>query len=69
MLVHLNTHGSITSWEAIKKYGITRLAARIFTIRKRLDYTNADREIKTHMMASVDGKYYAKYVLIAKAKR
>ncbi len=30
---HLQEKGSITSWEAIKEYGITRLSAVIFTLR------------------------------------
>ncbi|MBR4377320.1 MAG: helix-turn-helix domain-containing protein [Bacilli bacterium] len=31
---HLIKHGSITSWEAIQKYGATRLSAIIFNLRK-----------------------------------
>ena len=31
---HLQQNSSITSWEAIKNYGITRLAAIIFNLRK-----------------------------------
>lgn len=31
---HLQTFGSITSWEAIKEYGITRLSAVIFDLRQ-----------------------------------
>ena len=32
---HLLEHGSITSWEAIEKYGATRLSAIIFNLRKK----------------------------------
>ena len=32
---HLNDYGSITSLEAIKDYGIMRLASRISDLRKR----------------------------------
>lgn len=32
---HLIDFGSITTWEAIQEYGITRLSARIFDIKKR----------------------------------
>ena len=35
VLEHLKKHGSITSWQAIQKYGITRLSARIFELRKQ----------------------------------
>ncbi len=34
ILWHLKTYGHITSYEAIKEYGITRLAAIIFNHRK-----------------------------------
>lgn len=32
---HLIEKGSITTWEAIKEYGATRLSAIIFNLRKR----------------------------------
>ncbi len=35
VLDHLNTHGSITSWEAIKIYGITRVSEYIFSMRDK----------------------------------
>lgn len=35
ILNHLLANESITSWEAIKKYGCTRLSARIFELRKK----------------------------------
>jgi len=34
ILNHLEENGGITSWEAIKEYGITRLSAVIFRLRK-----------------------------------
>lgn len=34
ILKHLEDFGSITTWEAYKDYGITRLSDRIFTLRK-----------------------------------
>lgn len=38
---HLKRHGSITSWEAIKEYGITRLSAVIFDLRNNgIDITD-----------------------------
>ena len=33
VLWHLNKYGSITSWEAIKEYGATRLSAIIYNLR------------------------------------
>ncbi len=34
VLAHLWDYGEITSWEAIKEYGITRISAVIFNLRK-----------------------------------
>lgn len=34
ILIHLKEHNGITSWEAIKEYGCTRLSARIHELRK-----------------------------------
>jgi len=33
ILIHLQMHGSITSWEAIQKFRATRLSAVIHTLR------------------------------------
>lgn len=35
VLKHINRYGKITSMKAFQKYGITRLAARIYTLRKK----------------------------------
>tara|TARA_R110002051_G_scaffold218455_1_gene282301 strand:+ start:102 stop:419 length:318 start_codon:yes stop_codon:yes gene_type:complete len=35
VLWHLQNKGNITSWEAIKEYGATRLSAIIFNLRRR----------------------------------
>jgi hypothetical protein len=35
ILCHLELEGSITSWEAIQEYGVTRLSAIIFNLRKK----------------------------------
>lgn len=32
--IHLQKKGSITSWEAIKLYGCTRLSAKIYNLRE-----------------------------------
>lgn len=37
VLEHLQTHGTLTSWEAIDLYGETRLAAKVFELRKHHD--------------------------------
>lgn len=62
VLEHLKKNGSITSMEAIKKFGATRLSAIIYDLRYRDGY-----DIVTHMMEGTNryGKTsrYAKYVL------
>lgn len=35
IMLHLEEKGSITSWEAIKEYGATRLSAIIFQLRHK----------------------------------
>lgn len=35
VLKYLQDFGSITSWEAIKEFGATRLSAIVFVLRKR----------------------------------
>lgn len=32
---HLKEYKSITSWEAIQEYGITRISAYIYNLRKK----------------------------------
>ena len=61
VLKHLKEKGNITSWEAIQKYGATRLSAIIFNLKDK------GYDINTLM---IDGKdrfgnesRYAKYVL------
>lgn len=34
ILKHLQDYGTITTWEAIKEYGCTRLSDRIYTLKK-----------------------------------
>ena len=46
ILRHLKDYGSITTWEAIQEYGITRLSARIKDI-KDMGYTITDEWLST----------------------
>ena len=59
--LHLLEKGSITSWEAIKEYGATRLSAIIYNLRKR------DMNIRNERVDFVDRfgrkSHYVKYVL------
>lgn len=60
ILKHLKKHGSITSMEAFKKYGVTRLSGIIYQLRD-------DNNIKT-IMIETKNRYgnrvnYGKYIL------
>lgn len=35
IMIHLHDYGEITSWEAIKEYGITRLSDLIYKLRNQ----------------------------------
>ena len=62
VLRHIKKYGSITSMEAFEKYGITRLSARIYNLRR-------EHNIVTIMRTSVN-RYgnevnFAEYRLVA----
>ena len=52
VLWHLQNNGTITSWEAIKEYGITRLAARVFYLKE----DGHDIETETKQVETKFGK-------------
>lgn len=55
---HLNTFKSITSWEAITKYRITRLSAYILILRKK------GMRIKSKRMeGGLNKNWYTKYTI------
>jgi hypothetical protein len=61
VLQHLKENKSITSWEAIKEYGCTRLADVIFRLKD--SYTiNTDMVDSTNRFG--DKVRYAKYILV-----
>lgn len=61
VLKHLKVKGSITSMEAFKLYGATRLSAIIFTLRKRgYDITTEDGSCVDRYGHTCN---YAKYIL------
>jgi hypothetical protein len=60
ILNHLLKYGSITSWEAIQVYRITRLAHQIYVLRK------GGLFIKSIPMESSNNQQFVKYVLVTK---
>lgn len=61
VLAHLREHGSITSLEAIKEYGATRLSAIIFELRA--EGYDIDTDFETSKNRYGDKVTYARYVL------
>ena len=62
VLAHLKKHKKITSWEAIKRYNITRLAAIIYDLgyeHNILSLRNRD---------PLSGKWFATYTYIGERK-
>ena len=67
VLAHLIEHGSITSIEAIQKYGCTRLSAMIFKFRARgYEIETVDRVVKNRYGNTTT---YAEYILKAKPEK
>ena len=61
VLRHLKDYGSITSWEAITEYGITRISAVIHRLRK--DGYKISTEFKTSQNRYGDKVSYGVYKL------
>jgi hypothetical protein len=61
ILRHLKDYNSITTWEAIQEYGITRLSARIFDI-KDMGY-KIKSEIETATNRYGETVNYKRYIL------
>mgnify|MGYP003660608996 CR=1 FL=1 len=66
VLWHLKNYGSITSWQAIKEYGATRLSAIIFNHRKEgYDITSSPMQVKTRFGRN---SKIAKYIYVPPPK-
>ena len=61
VLRHLKDYGSITQWEAIRDYGIMRLGARIWDLKKQGHVISTERE--TGVNRYNEKTHYAKYYL------
>ena len=59
---HLKAYGSITSWEAIKEYGCTRLSAMIYNLRKQGYKIISETETATNRFGKKVN--YSKYILM-----
>ncbi len=64
---HLEQYGSITSWEAIKEYGATRLSAIIYNLRYKYNMNIINEDIE--FTDRYDNKSsYAKYILVKESE-
>ncbi len=66
ILYHLKNIGSITSWEAMKEYGVTRLSAIIFNLRK--DGNDIESIPEKSVNRFGHSVTFAKYTLIPEEK-
>lgn len=60
---HLEKYGSITSWEAIKEYGATRLSSIIFNLRHKYNLNIINKDVE-FIDRFGNKSSFAKYVLI-----
>lgn len=67
ILLHLQEYGSITSWEAIKEYGATRLSAIIFNLRNKYNMNIITEKVEFTDRYGTPSDY-AKYILIKEEK-
>lgn len=63
VLQHLEEFGSITSWEAIKSYGATRLSAIIFNLRHKYDMNIINKPVD-FIDRYGNRSSFAKYILV-----
>lgn len=63
VLLHLEEFGNITSWEAIKEYGATRLSAIIFNLRHRYDMNIINEWVEFTDRFGTPSRY-VKYILV-----
>jgi hypothetical protein len=62
VLAHLRDRGPLSPWEALHRYGIFRLAARVFRLRRD------GHDILTRRVKNDFGNSYAEYHLIKLAQ-
>ena len=72
ILWHLGKYGSITSYEAIKEYGATRLASIIFNYRKEgytIDSMPLQKKNRFGRTVTISKYIYVKPVLVGTQSR
>lgn len=66
VLKHLNKKGSITSMDAFKRYGITRLSSIIHTLRNKYDIETVEEVSKNRYG---ENTRYARYYFKGELKK
>ena len=64
---HLEQYGSITSWEAIKEYGATRLSSIIYNLRYNYNMNIINDNIE-FIDRYGNKSNYAKYILVKESE-
>ena len=62
VMLHLQQYGNITSWEAIREYGATRLSGIIYNLRYKYGMNIVSQKVKFTDRYGTRAAY-AKYVL------
>jgi len=57
VLGFMRLNRSITQWQAIRRFGITRLSGRIYDLKYKMNIPISDK------MVSKNGKHYKEYFL------
>jgi len=63
VMLHLEEKGNITSWEAIKEYGATRLSAIIYNLR-HVYSMNIENKIEIFKDRYGNTCHYVRYILV-----
>lgn len=68
VMLHLEEKGNITSWEAIKEYGATRLSAIIYNLR-HVYGMNIENKIEIFKDRYGNMCHYVRYILVKKDRK
>lgn len=63
VMLHLLEYGSITSWEAIKEYGATRLSSIIYNLRYKYDMKIINKD-EVFIDRYGTKSYFSRYILV-----
>lgn len=68
VLLHLQQYGSISSWEAIKEYGATRLSSIIHNLRHKYNLNIISEKVDFTDTYGTNS-YYVNYILVKESDK